>query len=76
MSTGIIFKLQRSLVSNEADPPVLIYNEDRSIMDQVPATQDILDLFPPDVFKIFIKGSFSKGEVYVDTVYMPEEYDW
>ncbi len=76
MTTGEIFKVQRPLVSNEENPPIMIYNEDRSIMGHIPATQDVLDLFPPDEFKIFIKGSFSGGQVYADTVYMAEEYDW
>jgi len=76
MTTGEIFKVQRALVSNEENPPVMIYNEDRSIMGNVPATQAVLDLFPPDEYKIFIKGSFSNGEIFADTIYMAEEYDW
>jgi len=36
MTTGEIFKVQRALVSNEENPPVMIYNEDRSIMGNVP----------------------------------------
>jgi len=76
MATGEIFKVQRALSSNEESPPVLVYNEDRSIMGEVPATQDIIDLFPPDEYKIFIKGSFSDGQVYADTIYMADEYDW
>jgi hypothetical protein len=76
MATGIVFKVQRALVSNEESPPVLVYNEDRSIMGQVPATKEVMELFPPNEHKIFVKGSFSNGELFADTIYMADEYDW
>ncbi len=46
------FKLQRPLMTNGTDPMILIYNEDRSIMAELPVSDEILEIFGEE-FKIY-----------------------
>ena len=79
-----IFKLQRPLVSTEPQVMVMIYNEDRSKEGFLPATPEVLDLFPEepiweeglqvDPYKIFVYGTFHYGEI--DIVEIAPWQDW
>ena len=51
-----IFKVQRAIFGSDA---ILIYNESRSITEQIPNTHELDELFGDD-FKIYVKGSFTE----------------
>lgn len=51
-----IFKVQRPLVGGDE---VLIYNEDRSIMGQFPPSNELLNMFDEDEYKIYVVGFYN-----------------
>ena len=55
----MIFKLQRPLSSNMKYPPCLVYNEDRSIVFEMPMHRELEILFR-DEFKIYIDSPIKK----------------
>ena len=55
-----IWKVQRPIVTNDPEPQVLIYNEDRSRQGSVPLTAEIAQLFNDDEYKIFIHGTIAE----------------
>ncbi len=73
-----IFKIQLPLSTSLKIPEALIYNEDRSVMGQIPITEDLRSLFPPGVFKIFVTGTIDdEGALNATgTVYQEDELDW
>ena len=75
MKTKHIFKVQIPLVSSHECPPALIYNEDRSILDEVPITSKLRALFPEDVFKIYVHGTIDDAGV-VDLNEVVGEQEW
>ena len=69
-----LFKIQRPLSSSDEQgmTECLVYNEDRSIMGQIPMSKDIFELFGDEV-KLYVKGSMSKaGTLNIDAV----QADW
>ncbi len=69
------WKIQRPLASNEAAPPFLIYNKDRSIQSMPPVTDEILKLFTNGSLKIYVRGVLSEdGTMYVIDVI--EDQGW
>lgn len=54
-----IFKIQRPIVYT-SDYQVLCYNEDRSLMGQFSPSQELLEMFDEDEYKIFVNGYFDK----------------
>lgn len=56
------FKLQRAIVG---EPSVLIYNEDRSIMSQLPMTDDLLRLFGRED-TVYVMASVYKGNLEIE----------
>lgn len=78
MSKEHIFKIQLPLVTNAPVELALVYNEDRSFMGEIPITNDLRALFPPDTFKIFATGTINnKGVVNLSgTVYQADELEW
>lgn len=70
-----IFKVQIPIVSNVIEPDALVYNEDRSILEEVPVTMELQELFPPGVAKIYVKGTYNqKGEIDLQEVV--EDQPW
>lgn len=52
----MIFKIQRAITSNIQSPPCLVYNEDRSILFEMPLLPELEELFGED-YKIYIKSN-------------------
>lgn len=48
MTRTDIFKFQKPMGASEEDPPVLIYNEDRTIHEFRPLTEELNKLFETD----------------------------
>jgi len=71
----MIFKLQRSIVTTEADTQVLIYNEDQSYMGQFAMTSEIASLFPQHGLKIYIHGDINEDGV-IEFKHQAEKQDW
>jgi hypothetical protein len=70
-----IWKVQRAITFTEDQPPILIYNKDRSKMGEIPATPEILDLFDDDEYKIFVQGTIGDtGEIEFEK--HVDEEDW
>ena len=55
------WKIQRPIVTSELRGMFLVYNEDQSISQHVPMTEDVLRLFPEGYLKIYVRGIMSKG---------------
>ena len=73
------YKVQIPLSTNAEVPMALVYNRDRSRMGEIPVTEEVRSLFPPDVYKIFIEGNFdpSRGELDVRVIHPdPNTFDW
>jgi hypothetical protein len=51
-----VFKLQRALLSSEASPPVLAYDQHRRFNLNLPATPELLKLFGDD-HKIYVNAT-------------------
>lgn len=51
-----IFKVQRPLIGGDE---VLIYNEDRSVMGQFPPSNELLNMFDEDEYKIYVVGFYN-----------------
>jgi hypothetical protein len=75
MAKSEIWKVQRAITSSEEQPPILIYNKDRSKQGEIPATPEILDLFDDDEYKIFIQGTIGDdGQIEFEK--HVDEKDW
>jgi hypothetical protein len=70
-----IWKVQRAITSSEEQPPILIYNKDRSKQGEIPATSGILKLFNDDEYKIFIQGTIGNDGQIEFEKHVDEE-DW
>lgn len=72
-----VWKLQRSMMTTEAQPTVLAYNKDRSAQGEFPLTAQLRRLFGND-YKIFVKGyQNEQGQIVLVDLVMPnEEPDW
>ncbi len=73
------YKVQLPLGTNAKHPMALVYNRDRSRMGEIPITKEVRMLFSPDVFKIFVEGSFNPrdGELDVKVIHPdPDAFDW
>ena len=70
-----IFKVQIPLSTNMDHEEVLIYNKDRSILDQREVTPELLALFPEGVYKIYVKGTFSQSGV-IDLIQRVADQEW
>lgn len=51
---GEIYKVQRPIQSNAPLQELYVYNEDQSFRAFIPATADVLRLFPKGVVKIYV----------------------
>lgn len=49
-----IVKVQIPLMTNGVEPTALIYNKDRSIIVQIPISDEILSMFQPGQYKIYV----------------------
>ncbi len=73
------YKVQLPLSTNAPEPMALVYNRDRSRMGEIPITDEVRSLFPPDVYKIFIEANFTPrtGELDVKVVHPdPDAFNW
>ncbi len=43
-----IFKFQRPVMTNDPSEPILVYNKDASIINQLTVSEDILNVLFPD----------------------------
>lgn len=71
-----VFKIQRPLAAMDTMNKILIYNEDRSVIGEVPVTQDWLDAyFPEGSMKIYVDGFVdAAGVVHFEvTTILPEK---
>jgi hypothetical protein len=69
----MIVKIQRPLVSNDDDPPALLYNEDRSVSLQVPFI-DVAQLFGTFQLKVYVNAAMV-GDTLVLGEIVPDQ-DW
>lgn len=56
---AILFKIQRPIIST-GDYEVLCYNEDQTIMGQFPPSQELLDMFEEEEYKIYVNGTYDE----------------
>lgn len=61
------FKIQRSIATNAPAPMVLVYNKRRSIIGEIPLTDEMLELFG-DEYKIYVRADFNEvtGNIEID----------
>jgi hypothetical protein len=72
--TKHIIKVQRPLHTTEPNPQVLVYNQDRSILQQFPFTEELQELFRDDVLKLYFEATLRRGELTL--VKNIEQQDW
>ena len=72
-----ILKIQRPITSNRVNPPVLIYNEDRSIFtEQLMTEQEMDDLFG-EALKVYVQAELAdNGTLFIDSSTVSEEGDF
>lgn len=72
-----ILKIQRPITSNQVNPPVLIYNEDRSIFtEQLMTEQEMDDLFGESM-KVYVQAELAdNGMLFIDSSTATEEGDF
>ena len=72
-----ILKIQRPITSNMVNPPVLIYNEDRSIFtEQLMTEQEMDDLFG-EAMKVYVQAELAdNGMLFIDSSTVSEEGDF
>lgn len=72
-----ILKIQRPITSNMVNPPVLIYNEDRSIFtEQLMTEQEMDDLFG-EALKVYVQAELAdNGTLFIDSSTVSEEGDF
>ena len=72
-----ILKIQRPITSNMVNPPVLIYNEDRSIFtEQLMTEQEMDDLFG-EALKVYVQAELAdNGTLFIDSSTTSEEGDF
>ena len=72
-----ILKIQRPITSNQVNPPVLIYNEDRSIFtEQLMTEQEMDDLFG-EAMKVYVQAELADdGLLFIDSFTATEEGDF
>ncbi len=73
------YKIQLPLFTTASTPMALVYNRDRSRMGEIPITDEVKSLFPPDVYKIFIEGNFDPRDGTLDVHVIhpdPDAFDW
>ena len=63
----MIFKLQIPVPPFEISQ-ILVYSEDRDIEDILPVTDEVLSLFPPECYKIFVEGTYENGEIDITRI--------
>lgn len=74
-----ICKFQRPIVTNynSDDTEVLVYNEDRSLMGQIPVDKKTLnELFPDDEFKTYWLCELNKETKLLEPLEQVEEQEW
>ena len=62
----MIVKVQLPLASNAPKPELLVYNEDRSIQELLPASKEVVDLFDEDEVKAFFYATLKDGNLTLD----------
>lgn len=75
-----IFKVQIPIFSTETKATALIYNKHRDVIYEQAITKQLLKLFKPDVYKIYmfgkvVKNDDKKGFTVELTSYAPAQ-DW
>ena len=72
-----VLKIQRPITSNQVNPPVLIYNEDRSIFtEQLMTEQEMDDLFGESM-KVYVQAELAdNGMLFIDSSTVNEEGDF
>ena len=72
-----ILKVQRPITSNMVNPPVLIYNKDRSIFtEQLMTEQEMDDLFG-EALKVYVQAELAdSGMLFIDSSTVSEEGDF
>lgn len=72
-----ILKIQRPITSNQVNPPVLIYNKDRSILtEQLMTEQEMDDLFG-EALKVYVQAELAdNGMLFIDSSTVSEEGDF
>lgn len=72
-----ILKIQRPITSNMVNPPVLIYNENRSIFtEQLMTEQEMDDLFG-EAMKVYVQAELAdNGTLFIDSSTVTEEGDF
>lgn len=57
----MIFKIQRSIVTNAPQQMCLIYNYDRTLSGEIPLSDNIARLFRDGEYKIYVDGSVNRN---------------
>ena len=72
-----VLKIQRPITSNMVNPPVLIYNKDRSIFtEQLMTEQEMDDLFG-EALKVYVQAELAdNGMLFLDSSTVSEEGDF
>ena len=72
-----ILKIQRPITSNQVNPPVLIYNKDRSIFtEQLMTEQEMDDLFG-EAMKVYVQAELANnGMLFINSSTVSEEGDF
>ena len=72
-----ILKIQRPITSNQVNPPVLIYNKDRTIFtEQLMTEQEMDDLFG-EALKVYVQAELAdNGTLFIDSSTVSEEGDF
>lgn len=62
----MIVKVQRSISSSDGSERVLIYNRDRTIIYSEDITEEVKQLFPDGVYKLYFRATFQEGNLSLD----------
>jgi hypothetical protein len=61
-----IVKVQMPIASNHDEPEVMVYNEDRSVMQQFPLSDDLREIMGEELKKYFYAHTGMDGFLHLD----------
>ena len=78
----MVVKIQRALEASEPNPPILVYNRDRSFEAFLPMTKDLEDMFETyglekwGKCKLFADVTLVKREVHINGAIAGVDLGW
>lgn len=72
--TKHIIKIQRSLATSDGQERVLVYNEDRTILQEFDMTDELRELFLPHDLKLYFEATLRDGVLSIGDNLPPQDF--